>query len=90
MPRTRLSDKYSAPKEPPIDWLKAAILERIDAKGYNLKTLAAATVISYEYMRKLMTRPPMEWPYDCRDAVCKALGIRYHIQIEGQPELPGQ
>ena len=90
MPRTRLSDKYSAPKEPPIDWLKAAILERISAKGYTLKTLAAAAGVSYEYMRKLMTMPPMEWPYHYRDEVCKALGIRYSIQIEVQPELPGQ
>lgn len=90
MPRTKLGDKYSAPKEPPIDWFKAAILERISAKGYNLKTLAAAANISYEYLRTLMGKPPMEWPYNYREAVCKVLGIRYSIQIEGKPELPGQ
>lgn len=90
MPRTKLGEKF-APKDPPIDWLKAAILERIQVKGYNLKILATRIDVSYEYLRTLMGRPPMEWPHNYRDAVCRELGIRYQIRIEGQPqELPGQ
>lgn len=84
MPRTRL-DRYAKPEEPPIDWLKAAVLERLDAKGYTLKRLSAETGIGYENMRALMRRPPMAWKPEHRDNVCRVLGIKVRAIVDGQP-----
>lgn len=90
MPRTKLGDMYSKPKEPPIDWLKAAILERMDCKGYNLKKLSAACGIEYEALRWIMRKPPMDWKRPQREAVCKALGIEIMVTVLGQPQIPQQ
>lgn len=86
MPRTKLGDKYSKPKAAPIDWLKAAILERMDALGYTLKRLAEESGIEYESLRWLMRKPPMDWKRPQRDAVCKVLGIELLVTVAGQPQ----
>lgn len=82
MPRTKL-EKFSTPE---IDWLKAAILERMDALDVTQKDLAESAHISYELMRKYFTRSPWAWPADVRGAVCRKLGLRPLRGVYGMPE----
>lgn len=84
MPRTKLGDKY-APKYPPIDWLRAAVLERQAVLGFDLKKLAVVGGISYEYMRKLIRISPWDWPTPVREKICKALGVKAVRGVEGMP-----
>lgn len=84
MPRTKLTEKY-CPKPPPIDWLRAAILERQAVMGYDLKRLAGVGGISYDYMRKLITVSPWEWPSDVREKICKEFGVKPVRGVEGMP-----
>lgn len=84
MPKTRLTEKYS-PKPPPIDWLRAAILERQAVLGFDLKKLAAVGGISYDYMRKLIRVSPWDWPSPVREKICKALGVKAIRGVEGMP-----
>lgn len=84
MPRTKLQDKY-APKAPPIDWLRAAMLERQDVMGYNLKQLAEVGGISYSYMRTLSRKSPWDWPKPVLEKVCRELGLKPIYGVEGMP-----
>lgn len=84
MPRTKLAEKYG-PQAPPIDWLRAAILERQDVLGYNLKDLAEVGGCSYDYFRKLIHVSPWDWPKPVRDRVCKALNLKPICGVEGMP-----
>ena len=86
MPRTRF-DNLNKPKDPPIDWVKAAMLERMDAKHMQLKELSAATGICYETLRWLMRRSPMDWKREQREGVCRALGIETVLTVVGQPNI---
>ena len=74
MPRT-IFDTYAEEPTPPIDWMMAAILERMRVLHLTNKDLAAAANIHYDTMRRWMLRSPAEWPRDIRDSVCKRLGI---------------
>lgn len=80
MPRTKL-DK---PKYPPIDWLMAAILERKKVMGLEWGDIADMVGgISAEYLRKLASnKPPMKWPEDIRNGVCRKLGINIRMVVE--------
>lgn len=80
MPRTKL-DK---PKYPPIDWLMAAILERKKVMGLEWNDLADMVGgISGDYLRKLVSsKPPMKWPDDVRNKVCRKLGINIRMVVE--------
>ena len=82
MPRTNL-DRYAAP---PIDWLRAAILERMAALHVSQKDLADAAHISYELMRKYFTRSPWSWPDEVRNSVCRKLGLRPMRGVYGMPQ----
>lgn len=82
MPKTRF-DAFRKSADPPIDWLWAAILERKMVRGYDLKRLAQVAGVSYEYMRKLIMRPPYEWPYGALQNVCKEFGIKMIPQVNG-------
>ncbi len=84
MPRTKLQDKIT-PKAPPIDWLRAAVMERSAVMGYNLKQLAEVGGISYDYMRKLSRVSPWDWPRPVRENVCRALGVKTLCGVEGMP-----
>jgi len=68
-------DIFTEEKAPPIDWLKAAILERQNVLCYNLKDLAAVGGITYDYMRRLIHTSPWLWPKKVRENVCNLLGI---------------
>ena len=82
MPRTKLGEKYS-PKDPPIDWLRAAVLERKAVKRLDLKTMAKMSCVSYERMRNLILQSPWDWPREIRERVCKSLGINLTITPDG-------
>lgn len=85
MPRTRFD--ALARKDPPIDWVKAAVLERMDAKKMTLKDLSAAVGISYPNMLVLMRKSPSDWKRQQRESVCRALGIETVLAVVGQPNL---
>lgn len=74
MPRTKLQDKFC---EDPIDWLKALMLYKVNAReGYNLKKLAEDAGIGYTNMRKLMADvDTMDWGREQRRNVCRVLHI---------------
>lgn len=82
MPRTRLDQL----NEPEIDWLRAAILERMAVLKVNQKELAAAAHVNYDVFRKYFTRSPWSWPDDIRNSVCRKLGLRPMRGVYGQPE----
>ena len=68
---------------PPINKLRAYILEREMVLGYSHKDLADIAHINYGYMRKLLSRvDPWEWPRDVRLNVCRALGLKTTLIIE--------
>lgn len=74
MPNT-IFDKYAETEIPEIDWLMAAILERMRVLKFNQMDLAVAAHVRHDTMRKYMMRSPLKWPDDVRDNVCKLLGI---------------
>ena len=74
MPRT-IFDTYTEESAPPIDWLMAAILERMRVLKLNQMDLAVAAHVRHDTMRKYMMRSPTTWPQDVRDNVCNLLGI---------------
>lgn len=74
---------FNQKKYPPINKLRAFILERELVLGYSHKDLADIAHINYGYMRKLLSRvDPWEWPSDVRLNVCNALGIKTKLIIE--------
>lgn len=73
MPKT----KFDKPKYPPINNLRAAILERKFAAKLTWDDIAAAAHITPATMRGLFSRkPPEEWPSNVRNAVCRYLDIK--------------
>lgn len=70
------------PKEPPIDWLKAAILERMAVFGFTREDVCSLAKISATTFRTMMNIPPTEWNHQQRRAVLNAL----HIRIADMPE----
>ena len=69
-------------QDPPIDWLKAAILERMAAFGFTREDVSTLSGISPGTFRGMMNRPPAEWDHHQRHAVLSAL----HIRISDMPE----
>lgn len=82
MPKTRLDAFHKSP-DPPVDWLWAAILERKAVRGYDLKHMAQIAGVSYEYMRKLIVKPPHDWPYGALQNICKEFGIKMVPSVNG-------
>ena len=81
MPRTR----FDKPRYPPINNLRAAILERKFVSGLGWGDLGAAAGISADAMRKLAnTKAPDEWPLSVRNAVCRLLDIKVTITVTGE------
>jgi lambda repressor-like predicted transcriptional regulator len=69
-------------KDPPIDWLKAAILERMSALGFTREDVSTLAGISAGTFRVMMAKPPAEWEHRQRCAVLSAL----HLRISDMPE----
>lgn len=66
----KVNQKYSPHKAPPIDWLRAAILERQKVYGYDLKKMAKIAGVEYGTMRSMMRKSPWEWSKVTRENVC--------------------
>ena len=72
MPRTKLDP----PKYPPINRLRAMILDRMYGNRITLQDLASMAHISYAHMRRLMaTKDPWDWPRDVRRRICTGLDL---------------
>ena len=69
-------------KDPPIDWLKAAILERMAAFGFTREDVCTLAKISAGTFRNMMNEPPTAWDQKQRRAILNAL----HICIAELPE----
>ena len=81
MPRTKLSQ----PRFPPINNLRAAILERKFVGRLTWAEIGAAAHISGDVMRKYATtKDPEEWPRDVRNQVCRFLEIRVTTTVTGE------
>lgn len=85
MPRTKLGEAIKQNSTPPIDWLRAAVLERQAVLGYDLKQLAVVGGISYDSMRKLIRVSPWDWPAPVREKVCRKLGVTPVRGVAGMP-----
>ena len=84
MGRSRF-DKYakSGPKAPPLDMAWAVVLVRKEQMDMDLKQIAEAAGLSYEYTRKLFASgSPVGWPVETRDKILAALGLRARLVIE--------
>ena len=75
MPRTHLTNKYSDQRWPPIDVLRACVLERIAVRDLDLKALAEIGGVSYASMRQWIRKSPWDWPASLREKICRELGI---------------
>lgn len=84
MPKVKLS-RLSEQEYPPIDWLWAAVLERMKVMKLDLSDLAGIAGIHYELMRQRIRVSPWSWPDKERESVCKALGIKAIRTVEGAP-----
>ena len=63
-------------KDPPIDWLKAAILERMEATGFTRDDLCKLAGISVPTFRGMMKADAATWDSSIRRSILKALHLR--------------
>ena len=83
MPRT----KFDRPRFPPINQLRAAILERKFVAHLTWDDIAAAAHVHPATMRSLITRKdPEEWPRDIRISVCRFLDIKVTQTVTDKSE----
>lgn len=83
MPKT----KFDRPKYPPINQLRAAILERKFVGHYTWEDLANVAHIQPATMRALIIRKdPEEWPKDIRASICRYLDIKVTQTIMDKSE----
>lgn len=76
MPRTRFD------RLPPIDVLKAVILERKLVHHMTYEQIAAAAGVNADHLRKLMSATPTEdWSPAIKKAVCRQLGINIQTTL---------
>lgn len=77
--------KLDKPRYPPINDLRAAILERKFVSGMSWDDLGSAAGMKGPAMRKLATtKAPQEWPPKVRNSVCRLLEIRVSTTITGE------
>ena len=81
MPRT----KFDKPRYPPINNLRAAILERKFVSGLTWSDLAEAAGVSESNMRTLATtKTPEEWPLKVRNGICRLLDLKVTVTVTGE------
>lgn len=84
MPRT----VFDKPKYPPVDKLKAVILERKLVMKLSYDDLAKAANSSSGYIRQMITlKHTDDWNPEMRKAICRRLGINIKTTIEELYEL---
>lgn len=71
--------KVNLIRDPPIDMLKAVILERKDAKKWTFKDLSIHTGYSEVSLRRMFQKRPWDWTPQARKKICKALGVPEQI-----------
>ena len=72
----------------PIDWLRALVLERMKTNDLDAKSLAGLTGFKYDYIRKLLSQSPTEWPQSAKKRIFKALEIDIaRLPLEVQCEI---
>lgn len=75
--------KAVKPKYPPIDKLKAAILERKMVMHLSSQDLGDAANVSGWYIRKILsTKHTDDWNPDVRKAICEYLGLNVKVVLE--------
>lgn len=77
MPRTRLGEQFApkTPPAPPVDRIKALILERIQAHNESGEAMAAALGCSRSKWYELRSRPTTDWTLGELLAACKHLAV---------------
>ena len=86
MPRLRASE----PKYPPVDKLKAVILERKLVMGMSYEDLAGVANLSPGRVRHMMSEIHTDdWNPDARRAICRFLGLNVRTIVEDLFELGG-
>lgn len=81
MPRTR----FSPSRFPPINNLRAAILERKFVGRLTWEQIGNAAGVSGDVMRQYAThKDPEDWPKDVRTKVCRFLEIKVTTIITGE------
>lgn len=65
-----------------IDWLKAAILERMEAQGFSRDDVCKLSGVGDKTFRTMMKTDAATWDYDNRRAILKAL----HIKVADFPK----
>lgn len=79
--------KLEKPKYPPIDWLKAAILERKAVMKLGWEDIAESAGVTCQVIRHLAAKKHTEdWPANIRKKVCSQLGIEAKLVITGVHE----
>lgn len=82
MPRT------SFDKQPQIDWLLAAILERKLKEKKDYSYLASKAHCTPDALRRMVsTKHTDDWNPEIRRSVCRALGISQKTMISAEVEL---
>ncbi len=72
----------------PVDWLRALVLERMKTNGLDGKDLAGLTGFKYDYIRKLLSQSPTEWPQSAKKRVFRSLEIDIaSLPLEVQCEI---
>lgn len=75
MPRTKLGELYSPPKHPPVDHVKALVLERAAVLGRSPDELAAGMGVSRATWFARKRQPSAEWPLGELLAICRSLDV---------------
>ena len=75
MPRTKLTEKYCKPAAPPPDYVKAIILERIDALGKSPDAVASAMQYNRATWFSRKKQHTNQWPLGEIVRLCAFLGI---------------
>ena len=87
MLRTTKPD-VSNPKYPPVDKLKAVILERKLVMGLTYDDLAKVANTSSGYLRQIMIQKRTDdWNPEMRKAICRELGINVKVSVQDLYQL---
>ena len=79
MPTSRRDDK---PKYPPIDKLKAVILERKLTMGFTYDDFAVSANTTPTYIRKMFSKMhSSQWNPEIKESICKKCGIGIKMSI---------
>jgi len=74
--------KQIKPLYPPIDPVRACILDRKHSMKLSWSDIGRELGISGGMMRYWSQFPPDDWPKDVRNGVCRVLGIKVKQTVE--------